>query len=338
MQDLKTTTTQNLTDLIISTETLKKIVSFGALAPNSHNAQSWKINLDSLPNTIVLNLNPERLLPEIDPDNREAWISCGAFVQNVLIAASEFGYNAHFFIKNGKEIHIEISAKITYPVLSFDFSLLSRQQTTRLPYSRIEISANILKELTDLSSKINFFKRNSKEFKSIVKYSKKANRDQMRNKAKLKEMGKWIRFNDKKLHSQLDGMSLTELGVSGFAKKIIKTFFCNENYRDSKLWRNSIIIGQNALFTKCCGYLIIRSDSQQMVDNVQTGILMQKTWLLCTKHLLCVHPMSQVIEEIKYKEKLENELNLSDEIQMVIRLGYCKRNTGTFAKRRLKLV
>jgi nitroreductase len=53
-------------------------------APSVHNSQPWRFRLR--PNHIDVLLDPDRRLPAIDPDGREAWISVGAALLNLRIA------------------------------------------------------------------------------------------------------------------------------------------------------------------------------------------------------------------------------------------------------------
>ncbi len=313
---------------------LKFIVQYGSLAPNSHNAQMWTIDTDNKEDAIVLMLNKDRLLPEIDPKNREAWISCGAFVYNAIVTAEHFGFNAAYYLRNDNEIVLRILAK-SYRKVSENFHFLPHQTTTRIPYSLKSIPRKMIEEILSHSQFTNFYPRTCSEFKQIIRLSQKANNSQMRNQAKLLEMRKWIRYNETNLK---DGMSLTDLGLKGLSRNIAKWFFSNDRRLNSNFWRTFIIAGQNQLFKKCYGYLIIRSKYQAVPDWIQTGIIMQKVWLNCTKLNISVHPMSQVVEEINYKKLLGDELGIEDEIQMVIRIGFCKKSHTTILKKRLNLI
>ncbi len=69
------------------------VLSHALLAPNAHNLQSWLIDLDT-PDTIVLRLDPTRLLPETDPYSRQLVISQGTFIEVLAMAARQRGYRA----------------------------------------------------------------------------------------------------------------------------------------------------------------------------------------------------------------------------------------------------
>ena len=68
----------------------RKALSYAILAPNPHNLQPWLADL-SEPDTIVMYLDPERLLPATDPFSRQIVLGCGAFLELLYLAANAFG-------------------------------------------------------------------------------------------------------------------------------------------------------------------------------------------------------------------------------------------------------
>ena len=69
------------------------VLSHALLAPHAHNLQSWVVDL-SEPDTIVLHMDMQRLLPETDPLSRQMVISQGTFIEVLDLAARQRGYQA----------------------------------------------------------------------------------------------------------------------------------------------------------------------------------------------------------------------------------------------------
>src|SRR4051812_29830309 len=71
---------------------LRRAASRARLAPSIHNSQPWRMRLDG--DALVLELDPDRLLPAIDPYGRQAWISCGCALFNARasLAGEEMDY------------------------------------------------------------------------------------------------------------------------------------------------------------------------------------------------------------------------------------------------------
>ncbi len=69
------------------------VLGHAILAPHSHNLQSWLVDL-SVPDQIVLRVDPTRLLPETDPTSRQIMMSHGTFLELLDLAARERGHRA----------------------------------------------------------------------------------------------------------------------------------------------------------------------------------------------------------------------------------------------------
>jgi hypothetical protein len=69
------------------------VLSYALLAPNAHNLQSWRVDLQT-PDLIVLRMDPARLLPATDPFSRQLLISQGTFVELLALAAAQRGHRA----------------------------------------------------------------------------------------------------------------------------------------------------------------------------------------------------------------------------------------------------
>lgn len=69
------------------------ILAHAILAPHSHNLQSWLVDLRE-PDTLVLRLDLQRLLPETDPFSRQMVMSQGTFLELLDLAARQRGLRA----------------------------------------------------------------------------------------------------------------------------------------------------------------------------------------------------------------------------------------------------
>ena len=54
------------------------ILYYASLAPSGHNSQPWFVTVKS-PNAWIIGADPQRRLPAVDPNNREAMLAIGAF-------------------------------------------------------------------------------------------------------------------------------------------------------------------------------------------------------------------------------------------------------------------
>ncbi|MEX3014201.1 Acg family FMN-binding oxidoreductase [Gymnodinialimonas hymeniacidonis] len=72
-----------------------RALSWAILAPNPHNRQPWMVDV-SLPDTVILYVDPERMLPHTDPFNRQITVGLGCFLEIMRMAALEDGLAVEF--------------------------------------------------------------------------------------------------------------------------------------------------------------------------------------------------------------------------------------------------
>ncbi|MBI4215351.1 MAG: hypothetical protein HY602_01345, partial [Parcubacteria group bacterium] len=70
---------------------LKFLIRFAILAPSGHNSQPWQFRLEQ--NKIYLAINKARDLPYSDPKSRQAMISLGCALFNLLTAAKHYQFD-----------------------------------------------------------------------------------------------------------------------------------------------------------------------------------------------------------------------------------------------------
>ncbi len=121
------------------------MVSHALLAPHSHNLQSWLVDLDT-PDTIVLRMDLQRLLPQTDPFGRQMVMSQGTFLELLVMAARERGYRAEVeafpegeFDAKGPDARPTARVRLVSDAsLAPDplFRQVFRRHTNRAPYDR----------------------------------------------------------------------------------------------------------------------------------------------------------------------------------------------------------
>ena len=72
---------------------IARIIGAGIQAPSVHNTQPWSVRVDD-DRHLTVRAYPSRQLRQSDPQGREMFISCGAFLMNVRVAAAHEGLDA----------------------------------------------------------------------------------------------------------------------------------------------------------------------------------------------------------------------------------------------------
>ncbi len=75
------------------TEFRRRALSYALLAPNPHNRQPWLVRLEGQ-DALTLYCDLQRRLPATDPFDRQITIGCGAFLELLVLAAAQDGYQA----------------------------------------------------------------------------------------------------------------------------------------------------------------------------------------------------------------------------------------------------
>lgn len=113
---------------------LHELVRLATLAPSGHNTQPWKFRLEA--GRIQLYPDLTRRVPVVDPDDRELWISLGSALENLLLAAAHFGYQAEttYHLAGTPDDHIAVALHKTGPApagRSAPFEAIPLRQSTR---------------------------------------------------------------------------------------------------------------------------------------------------------------------------------------------------------------
>ncbi|WP_369049308.1 nitroreductase family protein [Tenacibaculum sp. UWU-22] len=317
-----------------NTNDLYKIIEYGSYAPSSHNAQMWNIRLLG-ENKIEVFPNSERTLSSVDPKNRETWISIGAFVKNCEIAATDLGYKSEIKI-NEKSVIIGFEKAPNIVKSNNNIELIKKRLTIRTPFLKKAINDTVVSHLTNTSDNILYFKRNSSDGTKIIDYSLKAYQLQMQDTAKLKELANWMTFSYKEEKQRKDGMTPKALGVTG-VKHFFFNLFMNKKSVTKKVFIKGSVKGAKKQLNSCAGYILITSKSSSNIDLVKTGMNLEEVWLACIHNKIAVQPMSQVLEEQKYYDLLKSSLGITEEIQMLLRVGKVKKYPVETKKRRLDI-
>lgn len=70
---------------------LEHLCLLGHLAPSTHNSQPWRFQIDASRRIITLSLDRQAILPASDPAGRQAVISIGCALKNMMLGAQELG-------------------------------------------------------------------------------------------------------------------------------------------------------------------------------------------------------------------------------------------------------
>jgi len=93
---------------------IELLARYGTLAPSTHNTQPWKCKIKG--DTLQIFIDFSKKIPVADPLCRDMYISLGALIKNVELAASAFGVEARTR-SLAKDFDDDLVAEISFPNL-----------------------------------------------------------------------------------------------------------------------------------------------------------------------------------------------------------------------------
>ncbi|MFV0289538.1 MAG: nitroreductase family protein, partial [Mangrovibacterium sp.] len=203
-----------------------------------------------------------------------------------------------------------------------NISLIEKRQTIRTPFLPQPISDDVIAELCS-SPQVQYHSLHSSQGEVMRKLSLAAYEQQAHDKAKAEELGEWMTFSAKEEHEKMMGLTPQMMRMSRM-EHLFFNLFLNKRSVSKKSFAKASVSKAKKQLEACSGYLLITSPHGDWKSWFNSGRLLERVWLKGTAYELAIHPMSQVLEETKYYTLLKSELNISGEIQMILRVGKVK--------------
>lgn len=302
---------------------IEQIIYYASFAGNSHNTQPWYVEIvnDSL---LYLKADFSRKLHIVDPDARGLFISLGAFIENLELAAGSLGYRADIEITAKHKtdstvaaIHLSKSQKSGY-----DLSQIKNRRTLRTPFHNTEISNEHLNKLIDdNNSEVFYFSSSSEEGKYIAEQTIAAYTQQAQDDQAKQELANWMRFSNSDVEKHRDGLTTSGMGITGFGGFFVRNFYKPEDSMKDSFIKTGIEKTKEQT-ENCGGWILIIQNEDSPERWIKTGRLYQKLNLDCRDLMIGFHPMNQMIEEDNFEKNANEHLSLPGVIQFVARIGY----------------
>jgi hypothetical protein len=213
---------------------IKFLLRYAVLAPSTHNSQPWLFRVGD--GSCQISYDKDLLLSEVDPLERDLYISLGCMVENLILAAKYFGVfkNVEYFFENELvgEIFFDFSSekeadKKTEHLLD---AMLVRNNV-RGKFDVGDIDENITSEIVDSYQKeylgdgqINFI-RQKDNIGKIAKLTAKGMQLAHSQKIFRSEMSNWINNNLSRKKDGIPGYTMEMPTLLSFiVPKMVKYF------------------------------------------------------------------------------------------------------------------
>ena len=288
------------------------LAEWAAKAPSGHNTQPWQFALGE--SSIDIHPDFTKALPEVDPDNRELYISLGCAAENLCIAASHVGREATVSLGGGI-IHIDLTKRDDVEPSKL-FSSIDMRQTNRSVYSGEIVPEEDIRTLESLPAEpgvaVHYYKSGSDEFNTIAQMIYRGNSQQMNDTAFKGELQSWMRYNKKHQDETRDGLSYAVFGAPNLPRcisRFIMSQMINEksqNKSDQKKIASS-------------SHLVLLTTENDTTEQwVALGQTLERTLLTMTE-MGIAHAYANPPNEIReLAREMAGELDIADEHPAII--------------------
>lgn len=312
-----------------------QILYYASLAPSGHNSQPWVVKIKTAREWIV-GSDKNRWLPAVDGDNREALLSIGAFVENLVQAAHAFGYEAQTRVVAAGRFDEEV-IKIRLKKANFKADTLKRiisRRTVKSNLLNTELSEKDVKDFSILTDdQLYYFPRSSEHCDLMANEAVENFILQFNNESAVKEMAIWSRFKDADQKKFRDGLTPDGMEITGIAGFYVRHFMDHTDVL-SLTWKEKGIEKIRQQASQGGGWLVITSDGNSVVDLIQSGRRFQRMALAARQKNIALHPMTQALEEKQGQKNIKENHHPSVIPQFMLRVGYVDRYPDPVSLRR----
>ncbi|MHB8893678.1 MAG: Acg family FMN-binding oxidoreductase [Candidatus Geothermincolia bacterium] len=322
----------NFSSLKTLEEKAKFLLGYAILAPSGHNTQPWRFGL--LEDGILVYADYSRRLPVANPDDRELVMSVATAITNFRVAAAHFGLTCDvtYLPEPGKD-DVLTRAKLGEgqpdAQMAELFDGIMKRRTNRAAFDAKKLSRADLDALSphatlgSAGALIVIDESEKEKFADIVS---QGDLRRMADKAFTMELSEWIRPNRS---TDADGMLAASLGipslVAGIAPFIVRTF----NSSKSQAKKESAAVRESA------AVVVLHGDDGK-ASLLETGELLERLLLKCAMRDIQYSFFNLPVELDDLRAKIKALAGITDEPQLLLRIGYGEPNTISTPRRPVK--
>lgn len=259
-------------------------------APSAHNAQPWKIKPVGDGVTYELHYDHNDYLPD-DPDDRDAYLTMGAFSETIVLEASNFNLVATIVPKlhrNDDDLFVaEVVLKQSNPDTPVDplSAHVGRRCTNRNHYLKDDISPDLLAALTELGNTI----IEPAVLKNVLI---EASMKSWANPRFVHDLQVWFRPDD----TAKDGFTAPQMHLSAIDTLALKFAFWRGALH-SKIIERLYSTRDVAMFTAAPKAAVLGSSDMSPAALFDAGRRLLRSWVTIAAAGYAVHPFSIAIDE-----------------------------------------
>jgi len=312
-----------------------KILYYASLAPSGHNSQPWFVKIISAKEWIV-GSDPNRWLPEVDGSNREVMLSIGAFIENLVQAASSFGYHVETTVIAKNTFDPDIVKLNISKSKSLDISLqkIVARRTVKNNMLSKELKTS---DVDDFSKSVDghlfYFPTGTDHARLMDKEAVDNYIIQSDHKKAMEELASWVRFKDADAKKYRDGLTTDGMEITGLAGWYVRHFMDKKDVMTKAFSDKGIEKIKNQV-NEGAGWLVITSKENTVKDLIEAGRRFQRMALTAREKMIAIHPMTQALEEKHGQKNIKRNHHPEMIPQFMLRVGYLNKYPDPVTLRR----
>lgn len=315
------------------------LVEYARWCPTVHNLQPHKIKIIS-ETEAELYYDPARLLPVGDPDGVFVTVALGVFVEHLSIVAGS--YEARVVITEvvntvkTSDTEYTLFAKLkiipTAEKEPLDQELIKKRRTSRLPYEKEIVSAELLEKLKIEAEKFDhrFFSSSEEDVVDfVVKLNQETLFHDLESAANRHELHQLFRYTESEAEEKKDGLWAACMGFRGGLMKSVFTHYRRWTTGVRKKMLANLYKSSFKGTTTICWFEGVFNDSKQWLV---AGKMLARTWLLMTKDGAYMQPFGSLITNETAYQKISERFSKTEteKIWLIFRVGYSKEPARSY--------
>lgn len=301
----------------------RQILHYASLAPSGHNTQPWQIRVEA-PDRWVIGTDPARRLPAVDPENREALLSIGAFLENLTLAAASQGIHVELEMMAKSNFDTELIRvhRVRHRPVDYPMQRLVERRTVKHGHQNRELRRADVAALTGSNSgSMFYFPRGTKHADCIRDAAVETFGIQSARDDAQRELVQWLRLRRDDIERCRDGLTPGGMEIQGLAGFFVRNFVSPEDFL-KPMYRQQGADLTAKLAAEGAGWMIITSEGRSVEDLLDAGRRFQRMALRARELGIAIHPMTQALEEPVGQTQVTGNHDAGMIPQFILRVGY----------------
>lgn len=299
----------------------RELVRMATLAASSHNTQPWKFRIGADAITILPDFS--RRCPAADPDDAHLFRSLGCAAENLVHAATSQGLTPLVrFDQRARSVVVTLKADPAIRVSEL-YQAIPVRQCTRTLYAGIPASAGEVLQLqrsaVGNAARIEIF-TSDRDKDNIIDYIRQGNTAQLQDRAFVRELVQWIRFNDDEALRLRDGLCGRVMGTRAaprwLAARLLPLAL--------RMGARKTSASDAAKISSSAGVAVFVGRGHDEASWIQVGRAFERFSLRAALMGIRVALLNPPVEVPRVRQQFESWLGLhgSESAQLVVRFGF----------------